>query len=126
MALRQAHDLGMDSGVDQRRHAVRVDCATRPTPVLVRAARGRRQRHGQIGPMNQIVTDRMSPMNGAVERSVRVVLIEEVQTSLPLDQYVWLVHSILGGQEMESWAVSIGRRCVNVVYCRHPFLRLRA
>ena len=82
---RQTDDLGMNAAVQQCRSAVIVDGAARPAPVSIGSSRGRRQGDRQIGLMNQVGANSVTPVNMSMERTVRIVLVEEVVLPFPLD-----------------------------------------
>ena len=50
--------------------------------------------------MHQVVADSVSPVDGAVESAVGVVLVEQMGAALPLDQAVGVVEPMSRRQEM--------------------------
>ena len=62
-----------------------VDGAARPAPVSIGSSRGRRQGDRQIGPMNQVGANSVTPVNMSMERTMRIVLVEKMVLPFPLD-----------------------------------------
>ena len=60
--------------------------------------------------MHQIGAGGVAPVDGGVSRSVGVVLVEEVENSVPEAQAVGVVQPVPWGGEMEARAVWIGDR----------------
>src|SRR5713226_1874061 len=81
----QADDLGMNPGIQQCRGAMIIDGAPRPAPVGIGSPRGWRQGDWQVSPMDQIGADGVPPVNSFGDRTIRIVLVEEVILPLPLD-----------------------------------------
>src|SRR6266566_6182318 len=67
---RQTDDLGMNCAIQQRRRAMIVNGAARPATIGIRSPRSWSQSDWQVGPMNQIGADSVTPMNTFMERIV--------------------------------------------------------
>ncbi len=100
IAGRQADDLGIHAGIDQRGRAVVIDSTARPAALRIRPAGRGRERDRPIPPVDQILADGVPPMNRAVKCAVGIVLIKEMIASLPLDEAIGIVHPIGRRQKM--------------------------
>src|SRR5947199_3764765 len=90
----------MKPAIYQRWNTMIVDGATRPATVGIGSPKSWSQSDWQVSPMDQIGTDGVTPVNLCVERTVRIVLVEEVILPLPLDQPVRIIHPVRWWQEM--------------------------
>src|SRR5262249_15634702 len=75
---------GVVAAVHDGGDSVVVDQAAGPAAPFVRAARGWRQRDGEVAPGDQVLTGGVAPVDVGVVRASGVVLVEQVVGSAPL------------------------------------------
>ena len=100
--------LGISGRVEQKRRAAIIHGTTAPTAILIIETVFRGEGDGTIAPMDQIIADRMSPMNRAVEGPIGIVLVKKMVLALPFDQPVRIIHPVGGGDKMDARPVGVG------------------
>lgn len=96
------------AGVDQRWRAMVVHGAAGEATIGVAPSRGRRERHGQMTPMNHIRTDGVRPMHVSPAGGVGVVLKKHVVAAFPVHGPVRVIHPIARGKEMKLRTQGVG------------------
>ena len=99
--------LAAHAGVDDCRHAAVVNHAAGKAAALVRSPRRRREGDGQVGPVDEIVTDGVPPVDAAPEGAFWVVLVKEMLPATPGDHAVGVVHPVGRRQEMVDRPVGV-------------------
>src|SRR5690242_8238125 len=80
--------------IDERRNAIVVHSAAGPAAILVGSPWRRCERDGQIGPVDQVSTGDVAPVDVSMDWACRVILVEQVILALPLDQSIRIVEPI--------------------------------
>ena len=93
LCLHKAIAMVGGAGVRHVQLAVLLDGAAREASALgvVVVWLAGRQRHRQLGPVQQVVADRMAPMHLSPEPAIRVELVEEMVLAPVIDQTIGVV-----------------------------------